>query len=293
MEKQRTRIWLLIGTVTVLVMALGITVAFAQEGEDAVTPDVAPEGVPEDESSNPLPFYGQFGRGRQGQGAARPRNQGLDSARPSFQGLDSARPSFQGLDSARPSFQGLDSARPKFGDGLEGITPRGQLLADALGIELDDLVEAQESAHNTWLAEMVANGYMEQEQADLMLAYQALKGNIDRHAIMASVLGFSETELEAAREDGQGLSTLLEEQGLTVEEFVAAMETAYQDAVQDLVPEVLTQEQADRILESGEGMPGFRGMPRFGGGMQGRGGASGFNGSGFPCDNLTSGDADV
>jgi hypothetical protein len=285
MEKSRIRIWLLIGTVTVLVMTLGITVAFAQEGEDAVTPDVAPE----DESSSPLPFFGQFGRGSQGQRAA--------------------RPGFQGLDSGRP---GLDSARPGFGKGLEGITPRGQLLADALGIELDDLVEAQESAHTTWLAEMVANGYMEQEQADLMLAYQALKGNIDRHAIMASVLGLSETDLEAAREDGQNLSTLLEEQGLTVEEFVAALETAYQDAVQDLVPEVLTQEQADQILESGVGMRGFRGMqghggarpgfgearPRFGGGMHGFHGqdgfpgSSGFRGSGFPGNNSTSGEAD-
>jgi len=277
MEKSRKRIWLLIGTVTVLVMALGITVAFAQEGEDAVTPDVAPQGVPEDESSSPLPFFGQFGRGRQGQRAA--------------------RPGFQGLGSGR---QGLDSARPGFGRGPEGITPRGQLLADALGIELDDLVEAQGNAHAAWLAEMVANGYMEQEQADLMLAYQALKDNIDRHAIMASVLDLSETDLEAAREDGQSLSTLLEEQGLTVEEFVAALETAYQDAVQDLVPEILTQEQADQILENGVGMRGFRGMqghgearPRFGGGMQGHGGARpGFNGSGVPCDNLTSGEAD-
>jgi hypothetical protein len=175
------------------------------------------------------------------------------------------------------------------------------LLADALGIELDDLVEAQESAHAAWLAEMVANGYMEQDQADLMLAYQALKGNIDRQAIMASVLGVTVAELEAAREDGQSLLTLLEEQGLTAEEFVAALESAYQEAVQDLVPEVLTQEQADQILENGGGMhgrggarPGFgEARPRFGGGMQGRGGASGFNGSGFPCDNLTSGDADA
>jgi hypothetical protein len=169
------------------------------------------------------------------------------------------------------------------------------LLADALGIELDDLVEAQESAHAARLAEMVANGYMEQDQVDQMLAYQALKDNIDRHAIMAAVLGLSSVELEDAREDGKGLPTLLEEQGLIVEEFVAALETAYQDAVQDLVPEVLTQEQADQILESGEGMQGLGGArPRFGGGMQGHGSARpGFRGFGFPGSNSASGAADI
>lgn len=277
MEKPRKRIWLLIGTVMVLVLALGITAAFAQEGDDAVTPDVTPE----DESSSPLPFFGRFGEGVHG-------------------------------------FRGT----PRFGDGLEGITPRGQLLADALGIELDDLVEAQESAHAAWLAEMVVNGYMEQEEADQILVYQALKDNIDRHAIMASVLGLSETELENAREEGKNLSTLLEEHGLTVEEFVVALETAYQDAVQDLVPEVLTQEQADQILESGEGMQGLGGArPRFGGGMHGRSGArpgfgggmqghsgarpglgtarpgipgaSGFNSFGYPGNNSASGEADI
>lgn len=250
----------------VLVLALGITAAFAQEGDDAVTPDVTPE----DESSSPLPFFGRFGEGVHG-------------------------------------FRGT----PRFRDGLEGITPRGQLLADALGIELDDLVEAQESAHAAWLAEMVANGYLEQDQADQMLAYQSLKGNIDRHAIMAGVLGLSEAELEDAREDGKNLSALLEEQGLTVEEFVAALETAYQDAVQNLVPELLTQEQADQILESGLGVHGLGsarsgfagGMRGFGGGMhgfhgqdgfQGLGAARpGFRGFGFPGNNSTSGAADI
>ena len=242
MEKSRKRIWLLIGTVTALVLALGITVAFAQEGDDAVIPDATTE----DESSSPPPFFGGFGQGMH------------------------SMPGMRGSSAGQFGFHG---SKPGLGDGLEGITPRGQLLADALGIELDDLVEAQESAHAAWLAEMVANGYIEQDQADQMLAYQALRDNIDRHAIMAGVLGLSLAELEDAREEGKSLSTLLDEQGLTVEEFVAALETAFQDAVQDLVPEVLTQEQADQILESGEGMPGFRGMPRFGGGMHGHGGA--------------------
>lgn len=166
--------------------------------------------------------------------------------------------------------------------GLEGITPHNELLADALGIELEELLAAQESAHAAWLAEMVANGYMEQEQADLTLAYRAMSDQIDRQAIMASALGLTEAELEAALEDGTRLSTLMEEQGLTVDEFNAAMEAAYQEAVQALVPDVLTQDQADLILENGTSLRGFgRGIPGHGNGMPGPGGSRpGYHGHG-------------
>lgn len=235
MEKSRKKLWLAIGTVLALVLALGITAVFAQEGDDSATPDASPE----EESESPLPFFGrQFGFG---DGIHEPGRRG-------------------------------------FGGVLEGITPRSELLADALGIELEELLEAQESAYAAWLAEMVANGYLDQEQADLMLAYQALKGNIDRHAIMAEVLGLSEAELDAAREEGRYLSDLLVEQGLTVEEFTTTLETAYQEAVQALVPDILTQEQADQILENGIDFHGFGGGRHgFGGGMPGPGGP-GFHG---------------
>lgn len=238
MEKSRKKLWFVIGTVVVLVLAIGITAVFAQEGDDVETPD---EAAPEEETASPLPFFARH-----------------------FRFADGAH--------------GLGMRG--FGDALEGITPRSELLADALGIELEELIEAQQSAYAAWLAEMVANGYMDQEQADLMLAYQALKGNLDRHAIMAEVLGLTEAELDNAREDGKNLSDLLDEQDLTVEEFTAALDEAYQDAVQALVPDVLTQEQADQILESGVGFHDFGGGRRsFGNGMLDPGGARpGFRG---------------
>ena len=179
-------------------------------------------------------------------------------------------------------FADFHRGMPDIDGGLEGITPHDELLAKALGIELEELHAAQESAHAAWLAEMVANGYMEQEQADLTLAYRAMSDQIDRQAIMASVLGLSEAELEAALEDGTRLSTLMEERGLTVDEFTAAMEAAYQYAVQALVPDVLTQDQADLILENDTSLRGFsRGIPGHGSGMPGPGGSRpGFHGHG-------------
>ena len=92
-----------------------------------------------------------------------------------------------------------------------------------------------------------------------------------------------------SKDAGTRLSTLMEEQGLTVDEFTAAMEAAYQDAVQALVPDLLTQDQADLILENSGGSPFFgRSMPGHGqarpgpgSGMPGPGGSRpGYHGHG-------------
>ena len=146
-----------------------------------------------------------------------------------------------------------------FGRTLEGITPWGQGLADALEIPLEELEEAQAAAYASWLAEMVAAGYMEQEQADLTLAYGALKGNINRVALTAGALGINEDALTAAREEGKTLTQLLENAGLNIEEFMAAMQEAYEAAVQAEVGESITQAQADLIIENGLSFGGMRG----------------------------------
>jgi hypothetical protein len=118
---------------------------------------------------------------------------------------------------------------------------------------------------------------MEQEQADLMLAYNALKSNISRTALMAEALGISEASLAEAREDGKTLAQMLEDAGLSIEEFMSAMQEAYEAAVQAEVGKSITQEQADLILSNGAGIG--LGKPGFGhGGMQGYG--HGSHGSG-------------
>jgi hypothetical protein len=177
----------------------------------------------------------------------------------------------------------------KFGRGgffglPEDLTPKDELLADALSISVEDLQAAREEAHAAALAELVEGGYLTQEQADLMAARQALKGYIDPDALMAEALGISLADLQAAREEGTSLPALLEELGLTYAEFAQAKQDAYESAVQQAVDDnVLTQEQADQILSgAGFGGPGFRGPGGFGrhGGPGGFGGNGGFRGFG-------------
>ena len=129
-----------------------------------------------------------------------------------------------------------DAIRNGEGRGLGIRPPRGQessidmdaLLADALGITVDELDVAEQAAREAGLAQAVADGVITQEQADLMAARGALK--------------------EFAR-DGE----------------YASLEEAAQAAVD---AGVLTQEQADLILSApqserhgGRGMRGHHGLP--------------------------------
>jgi len=68
----------------------------------------------------------------------------------------------------------------------------------------------------------------------------------------ADILGVSVEELEAARGDRTAMAAMLEDAGLTIEEFRAAMDAALPDAVaQALEDGVITEDQAEFILENG------------------------------------------
>jgi hypothetical protein len=105
---------------------------------------------------------------------------------------------------------------------------------------------------------------------------QALKGYLNRGAIMAQVLGLSLEEFEAAHEDGS-LSELLA--GITPADLQERMQSAVEDAVQQAVDDnVITAEQAALVLErlqDGLVMPGGYG------GHHSFGGHRGFGGRGF------------
>lgn len=107
------------------------------------------------------------------------------------------------------------------------------LLADALGISVDDLDAARDQVYADMLAQAVAAGRLTQEQADLAQA---------RHDLMS----YLQPKMEAAREQ------------------------ALQDAVAD---GIITQEQLDALQSGGFGgmghMGGMMGGP---GGHGGRGG---------------------
>jgi hypothetical protein len=135
-------------------------------------------------------------------------------------------------------------------------------LAEALGITVDELQAAQEQAFAATVADAVTEGTITQEQADQLLARRALRAYVDHQVILASALGMTVDELEAAFDEGQSLVDLMVEKGLNSEELQAAIQTGYEAAVQRAVTEgAITQEQADQIL-SEDALPWFDfGMP--------------------------------
>lgn len=152
-----------------------------------------------------------------------------------------------------------------------------EALAEALGITVEELQAARQKVAADRLAQAVEDGYLTQDQANLMLAMQVLKGELDHQAIMAEALGMTPEELAAAREDGTLREKLNE---TTMAELHEKMQVAMQAAVQQAVADnLITQEQADLLLEHwangldmhggyhgfggrGGGYHGHHGMPR-------------------------------
>ena len=146
------------------------------------------------------------------------------------------------------------------------------LLADALGISVEELQAARKAANQAAIEQAVETGLITQEQADEMQARKNLQSYLDRNSLLARALGMTVEELEAAREDGTLYDIL---SNITPAELQAQMQTAMESAVQQAVADgAITQAQADLIAEhiaSGAGM-----MGRFGG----RGGFGGHHGFG-------------
>lgn len=142
------------------------------------------------------------------------------------------------------------------------------LLAAELGITTGELTAAREKASELALQAAIDAGRITQEQADWMKARQALQPYIDRQALSAAALGMTVEELDTARQERKDMQTLLDEQGLTAEEYQAALQEAYKAALQRAVDDgVITQEQMDELLSQqsfGYRMPGMPGMDDFG-----------------------------
>lgn len=167
-----------------------------------------------------------------------------------------------------------------FGRLGRGDGERGELLAEALGITVEELQAARDKAFEKGLDQAVEAGEIEREDADLMLARQRLMRAVDHEAILAEALGVTTQELQAAREDGTGLRDLIAKQGLTAAELRTKLEAAHEAAVDQAVADgVITREQADALAET-RGMRGMRGFGPGGHGM--RGGHRGFGGMGGP-----------
>lgn len=180
-------------------------------------------------------------------------------------------------------------------------------LAAALGIDVEALEAAQQTATEQALAQAVEQGLITQAQADRMLERELGRGGkfgvhlleisgIDYDALLADALNVSVEELEAARDEAfnTGLERAVDDGALTQEQadlilgrralfgndsFQTSMQSAFTEAVQQAVTDgVITQAQADAILQSAEergGLFGFGGRGDrgfFGGRHGGRGG---------------------
>lgn len=185
--------------------------------------------------------------------------------------------------------------------------PRGETsnedLATALGITVDELDAAYQSAGSTALAQAVEAGLITQAQADELSTNGAAfpfggrwggwlaENGIDFNALLADALGISVDDLQSAQTEtydariDQAVAdgNLSQEQADLMkgryalsnsQSFQSAMQTAFEDAVNQAVDEgVITQTQADLILQNSDRMM----LPGFGGGPGGHGGRGGFD----------------
>jgi hypothetical protein len=189
----------------------------------------------------------------------------------------------------KPGFFGGHEAfggRGAFG----GVIDHEALLADALGITAEEFRTANQQARTAAIQQAVDEDLITQAQADLMLGHIQLSNYIDQDALLAGALDITVEELQTARDEGNTLVALVNELGLDAATVRVALNTAYQEAVQQAVTDgVITQDQADQILSSARpGLRGFYGRGGFGGfdsfdgpdGFPGRGGFRGPRGAG-------------
>ncbi|MBC7289712.1 MAG: hypothetical protein H5T83_00065 [Actinotalea sp.] len=203
--------------------------------------------------------------------------------------------------------------------GLVGVT--GVALGTTVlpAVAADDDTAVQESADGTFRAQhqeriresleaRVQDGTISAEQADAVAATLAEqlgpRGGFGGHGhgergvaltAAADALGLTTDELRAALADGSTLADVAEEQGVAVEDLVAALVAAAEERIDDAVADgrltaeeaeertaELTERMTERVesgLGGGErhgGMHGRMHGPADGSGFQGRGGGARF-----------------
>lgn len=146
----------------------------------------------------------------------------------------------------RGFIQGFKLGRLSAGRGFDN----SELLAEALGIEVEELQAAQQRAHEAALEQAVEDGLISEDALELMKARQALRDYLDPQKMLAQALGIDVAQLEAYREEGKPMSEILDELGLTPTEVREAHQAAFEEALQDAVDDgAITEEQAE-LLQS-------------------------------------------
>ena len=162
---------------------------------------------------------------------------------------------------------------------LQTAKESGQSMEEiiaAQGLTTEEYEAALQAGLIAAANQAVTDGELTQEQADTIIA-NIESGNFgfgnhnhgnggsrwlsrgEKREIIAGVLGMTVEELEAAKESGQSMSEIIEAQGMTTEQYEAALQAALIEAANQAVSDgELTQEQADTIIANLEnGMFGF------------------------------------
>lgn len=123
------------------------------------------------------------------------------------------------------------------------------LLAEALGISVEELQSAVHEADLAAIQQLVDQGTTTEDQAGLMQARLELRAYLDQGSLVAEALGISPAELQQARADGKSIADLIDEQGLDQATFQQNLMAARQSAIDQAVADgVITQDQADQLL---------------------------------------------
>jgi hypothetical protein len=158
------------------------------------------------------------------------------------------------------------------GPGRDGGIDREALLAEALGITVEELQAAELKADEAMIGQMQANGTITAEQASLMLAQLKVRSYLDRDKLTAEALGMTVEELQAARKAGKTMPDLLSQQGIDEATFQANLKTARDKAIDQAVSDgVITAEQAAALKADQRGGMGGPGEIGPGGHPGGRG----------------------
>jgi hypothetical protein len=162
------------------------------------------------------------------------------------------------------------------GHGL-GLVDMQALLAEELGITVEELAAAQQAAREAAIQQLVDAGVLTEEQAELANAAANLRSHLDRHDLLAQALGMTPEALTEARLDGKTLAEILDDQGLSLSDYQENLANAREGALAQAVADgVITQDQLDQLQDR---MPG-RMQGGLGRGRHGLGGAGSFFGEG-------------
>jgi hypothetical protein len=124
------------------------------------------------------------------------------------------------------------------------------LLAKELGITVEELQAAQQSAREAAIQQLVEAGVLTEGQGQLASAAAALRSYLDRHDLVAEALGMTPEALTQARLDGKTLAEILDDQSLTLSEYQENLTRAREDALTQAVADgVITQAQLDQLQD--------------------------------------------